>query len=496
MLRIACAMLDVRRRSPFLLGLLVSVLAAGAAAAGQKEGQDASYVWKVLTLQSHNARLVILSTTLLGGASGMLGTFLLLRRRSLLGDALSHATYPGVALAFVVMLLLGGEGKWLPGLLLGAACTGVVGVLLVLAIRNTTRIKDDAAMGIVLGVFFGVGVALMKLVSDLPGADAAGLNNFIYGSAASLVFADFLLILGITVVAGLLSVLLLKEFTLLCFDESFAASQGWPTLALDLAMLGLVTAVTVVGLQAVGLVLIIAFLIIPATAARFWTHDLRRMLWLAALLGGLSGWIGAGLSALFADLPTGAVIVLVAAFLFLVSLLAGSARGVVPRALRQGRLQRKVGRQHLLRAIYEILEGQHPDVSAPIRNLPIAQDALLAHRSWSLPQVSRLLRTARSEDHLEEAGKGKVRLSEAGFGEAARVTRNHRLWELYLIRYADIAPSHVDRDADLVEHVLDAEVVHQLESELRDRRSSLEVPPSPHFINQPGDALDHGKAEP
>ena len=372
----------------------------------------------------------------------------------------------------------------------------VVGVLLVLAIRNTTRIKDDAAMGIVLGVFFGGGVALMKLVSDLPGADAAELNNFIYGSAASLVFADFLLILGITVVAGLLSVLLLKEFTLLCFDESFAASQGWPTLALDLAMLGLVTAVTVVGLQAVGLVLIIAFLIIPATAARFWTHDLRRMLWLAALLGGLSGWIGAGLSALFADLPTGAVIVLVAAFLFLVSLLAGSARGVVPRALRQGRLQRKVGRQHLLRAIYEILEGQHPDVSAPIRNLPIAQDALLAHRSWSLPQVSRLLRTARSEDHLEEAGKGKVRLSEAGFGEAARVTRNHRLWELYLIRYADIAPSHVDRDADLVEHVLDAEVVHQLESELRDRRSSLEVPPSPHFINQPGDALDHGKAEP
>ena len=180
----------------------------------------------------------------------------------------------------------------------------------------------------------------------------------------------------------------------------------------------------------------------------------------------------------------GAVIVLVAAVIFVVSMLFGPARGVVPRSWRQARLRRKVGRQHLLRAAYEILEGQQPDVAEPIRNLPIALDSLMTHRSWSAQQVNRLLRTARTEDHLEGAGQGQVRLSEAGFGEAARVTRNHRLWELYLIHYADIAPSHVDRDADLVEHVLDAEVVHQLESELQDRPSSLEVPPSPHFIDQ------------
>ena len=260
------------------MALLFSLLGTGVAAAGQKEWQDGSYIWNVVTLQSHNVRLVVLSTALLGASSGMVGTFLLLRRRSLLGDALSHATYPGVALAFLVMLLVGGEGKWLPGLLLGGAITGVTGVLLVLAIRNTTRIRDDAAMGIVLGVFFGAGVALMKLVSDLPGADAAGLNSFIYGSAASMIFSDFALILVITLLAAVFSLLLLKELTLLCFDENFAASQGWPTLFIDLAMLALVTAVTVVGLQAVGLVLIIALLIIPATAARFWTHNLRRML--------------------------------------------------------------------------------------------------------------------------------------------------------------------------------------------------------------------------
>ncbi len=465
--------------------LAVLFLSGGVAKAQAMSWPGLDYAWKVLTLQSYNARLVILSTALLGATSGLVGTFLLLRKRSLIGDALSHSTYPGIGIAFVVMVLLGGEGKWLPGLLLGAAATGLLGVLVVLAIRNTTRLKDDAAMGIVMGVAFGLGVALMRMVSDLPGADAAGLNSFVYGTAASMVLGDFLLILVVTAGVALASIFLLKEFTLLCFDEGFAASQGWPTFFLDLAMLGLVTAVTVVGLQAVGLVLIIAFLIIPATAARFWTYDLRGMLVLSGVAGGMSGWIGSSLSALFANLPTGAVIVLVAASIFLVSMLFGPARGVVPRSLRQVRLRRKVGRQHLLRAAYEILEGQQPDVAEPIQNLPIPLESLLNHRSWSAQQINRLLRTARAEDHLEESGSGRVRLSEAGFGEAARVTRNHRLWELYLIRYADIAPSHVDRDADLVEHVLDAEVVTQLEGELQDRPSSLEVPPSPHFIDQP-----------
>ncbi len=486
MLRTGCVMWVVKKgREPaFLLTMAFLILGAGVAGAQEPFWPEGGYIWKVITLQSYNSRLVILSSALLGVTSGMVGTFLLLRKRSLMGDALSHATYPGIGFGFLLMVLLGGDGKWLPGLLLGAASTGILGVLMVVAIRNTTRLKNDAAMGIVLGVFFGFGAALMRMVSDLPGADAAGLDSFIYGTAASMVSSDFILILLVTGGVCLASLFLLKEFTLVCFDEAFAASQGWPTLLLDLTMLGLVTAVTVVGLQAVGLVLIIAFLIIPATAARFWTDDLRRMLVLAALIGGVGGWIGSGLSSLFVDLPTGAVIVLITAFIFLISMLFGSARGVLPRALRHGRLRRKVGRQHLLRAIYEILEGQQPDAAEPIRNLPISLSSLTVHRSWSLSELNLLLRRARIEDHLEDAPEGQVRLSEAGFGEAARVARNHRLWELYLIRYADIAPSHVDRDADLVEHVLDAEVVGQLESELQGRPLSLEVPPSPHFIDQ------------
>lgn len=436
----------------------------------------------VLLLRRYNTRLVILSTTLLGITSGLIGTFLLLRKRSLMGDALSHATLPGIAAAFIFAVKAGGEGKDLTTLLAGATFTGLLGMLLVLAIRNTTRLKDDTAMGIVLSVFFGIGVALLGIIQKMPEASAAGLESFIYGKTASMVWNDFLLIACVTAVVGWSCILLTKEFAVVCFDEGFASSQGWPTSFLDVLMLGLAAAVTVIGLQAVGLILIIAFLITPATAARFWTHDLQKMLILSGVIGGVSGWLGASVSALFPGLPAGALIVLVAASIFGVSMMTGPARGVIPRYLRRARLHRKVGRQHLLRAMYEILEGSRPAQEFAVENLPIQFDDLLQHRSWTQRSLNKLLKVAEWEDHVESSPRNTVRLSESGFGEAARVVRNHRLWELYLIRHADIAPSHVDRDADMVEHILGAEMVRQLEAELGGQEHILNVPSSPHVI--------------
>lgn len=461
-----------------LLGCAVSANAATESSGGT--------LWEdlldVLSLRRYNTRLVVLSTTLLGITSGLIGTFLLLRKRSLMGDALSHATLPGIAIAFIIAVKMGGEGKSLPALLAGATFTGFLGMLLVLAIRNTTRLKDDTAMGIVLSVFFGIGVALLGIIQNMPEASAAGLESFIYGKTASMVWKDFVLIASVTVIVGLASVLLTKEFAILCFDEGFASAQGWPTGFLDVLMLALVTAVTVIGLQAVGLILIIAFLTTPATAARFWTHDLRQMLVLSGIIGGVSGWLGASVSALFPGLPAGALIVLAAAAIFLFSMFFGPARGVLPRYLRKVKLQRKVGRQHLLRAVYEILEGDRKGAAGPVENLPVKLDDLLAHRSWTQRSLNGLLRIAEWEDHVESSPQNTVRLSESGFGEAARVTRNHRLWELFLIRHADIAPSHVDRDADMVEHVLGAEMVRQLESEVGSNLPILNVPTSPHTI--------------
>lgn len=428
----------------------------------------------VLTLQSYNTRLVVAATWFLGLGSGVVGSLLLLRKRSLMGDVLSHATLPGIGIAFAIIATLGGAGKSLPALLLGATVSGLAGVGVMLAILRTTRLRDDVAMGFVLSVFFGTGVAILRMVQRLP--DASGLESFIYGKTASIVFSDLLLIAGVTVVVVLAALLLLKEFTLLCFDEGFAASEGWPVLWLDAILLALVTAVTVIGLQSVGLILVIAFLIIPAAAARFWTERLGVMLILSGLIGAFSGWLGASFSALLTKLPAGAVIVISAAVVFLFSMFFGKRRGVVHRYLDHLRLQRRVGRQHLLRSVYEILES----TGAPVTNRPVPRDLLLEHRSWTPPQLNRQLSLARREDHLEPIpDPTHVLLSESGFGEAARITRNHRLWELYLIHHADIAPSHVDRDADMVEHILGPEMVRELEAELA---PDLQIPDSPHRI--------------
>lgn len=431
-------------------------------------------LWEVVTLESYNTRLVVLSTFLLGVGSGLVGGFLLLRKRSLFGDVLSHATLPGIGIAFALGSLWLGAGKHLGLLLVGAALSGLAGVAVMLAIRKVTRLRDDVAMGFVLSVFFGTGVAILRMVQTLP--DSAGLESFIYGKTASMVASDFQLIAGVSAVAIVMTLLLFKELTLLCFDESYAAAAGWPVMLLDGVLLALVTAVTVIGLQAVGLILVIAFLIIPAAAARFWTEKLDVMMVLSALIGGISGWLGASVSALMAGLPAGALIVLTASSVFLVSLFFGTARGVVPRWIESRRLRRRVGRQHLLRAAYEILEERPGSVV----NGPVRRELLMEHRSWTEHELSKLLRQARAEDHLEEtADPSLVHLSESGFGEAARLTRNHRLWELYLIRHADIAPSHVDRDADMVEHILGSEMVRSLERELE---TNIPIPVSPHRI--------------
>lgn len=433
-----------------------------------------------LMLRSYNTRIVVVGVTVLGGVAGAVGTFLLLRKRSLTADALAHATLPGVALAFIFMVLVGGDGKWLPGLLLGALLFGLVGMALLLAIRQTTRLKDDAALGIVLSVLFGLGMALVKLAETTPGGSAAGLMDFIYGKAASMVAADAWTILVASIVISITCGVLFKELKLLCFDTAFGRSQGWPVLALDAALMAMVLCVTVVGLQAVGLLLVVAMLIVPPAAARFWTERLGVMVLIAAGVGAISAYVGASVSALDRNLPTGPLIVLAGAAVFGGSILFGARRGAVVRGVRRWSLARRVARQHLLRAMYEANETRDGVGHVTVSHL-------VDKRSWSARTLRRLVRRAKRRRLIRYAADGSFALTESGRIEARRCVRNHRLWETYLIEYADIAPSHVDRDADAIEHVLGPQLVDRLETLLEQRAASPIVPASPHPIGR-GDA--------
>jgi manganese/zinc/iron transport system permease protein len=407
-----------------------------------------------LSLADYNTRIVVLGTLLLGAACGLVGSFLLLRRRALLGDAIAHATLPGVLLAFFIAIAWGGTGRELPILLAGAAVCGALGTLAVVAMRHATRIKDDAALAIVLGVFFAFGTVLLGFASRMPDANAAGLSHFIYGKTASLLYSDVLLIGAVAIAVLVVCALLFKEFTLLCFDQGFARAGGWPTALLDIALMMLAVAVCVIGMQAVGLILVVALLVIPPAAARFWTNDVRVMALISAFIGSLSAVLGALLSAIFPQAPSGPIIVLMAALLFSVSLVVGRRRGIAWQAISHARLSRRVARQHLLRALFEAHEESSTATT----------EYLLDERTWSRRQLEKEMQRSQDEGLIALASDNTWKLTHRGHAEAARVVRNHRLWELYLIAHADIAPGRVDRDADMVEHILDAEMIQRLET--------------------------------
>lgn len=452
-------------------------------------------VGRTLLLRDYNTRIVAIGTTMLGVAAGVVGVFMLLRRRSLLGDVVSHSTLPGIAIAFLVMEMIEPDsGKWLPGLLLGALLAGLAGILCTKWILRYTRIKEDAALAIVLSVFFGAGMALFKAVQDIPTGSQAGLNHFILGKTASMVSADVWIIAEVSAVILLVVGLLFKEFALLSFDEKFASSQGWPVFRLDLLLMLLVAGVTVIGLQSVGLLLVVAMLITPAAAARFWTDRLGRTTLVASLLGGSGAFCGVLISASYPRLAAGPVIVLTGVLFFLISMFFGVRRGVAVRIVTHQRLKLVVARQHILRALFEYLEPRC-DSSAPLTSQLVKHivtaDDLQPMRSWARKRLGYLLRLAERDDYVTTVRDGGYRLTKAGAELAHRAVRNHRLWELYLIEYADIAPSHVDRDADDIEHLLGADVVASLEQLLSEQYPLMTVPPSPHSI----EALPTARAE-
>ena len=423
-----------------------------------------------LLLADWNTRVVVLGTSVLGLASGVVGSMLVLRKRALLGDVVSHAMLPGVVAAFLVMQAMGFEGKSFIGLLVGAAVAGTLAAWTVPLLQRATGLKDDAIMGIVLGGGFGLGIALLGVAQRLPSGNQSGLETFIYGRAASMVSDDLVAITVVAFLVLLATVGLAKEFRLLCFDESFGRALGRPERTLDLALLFFSVLIIVVGLQAVGVILIIALLIIPAACARFWTDRFNRLTLLSGLFGAGACWFGTSLSTLAPKMPAGAITVLSLTSFFVISMLLGTKRGGLWRVLRMQRLARRTEDQHLLRAAAECEEASG--------GLPWSSDDILTSRSWTRSSVTRSLRRALDSAHVHRDGDRYV-LSQDGQKLAQQVVRNHRLWELFLIHYADIASSHVDRDADLVEHVLDDSIITELEALLERQASN---PTSPHPI--------------
>ena len=399
-------------------------------------------------------RNVLLGATLLGVVGGVLGCFALLRRQSLLGDALAHAALPGVCVAY----LLTRSKSPLP-LFLGALAAGLLGSLIILAVVRLSRVKEDAAIGIVLSVFFGAGIVLLTYIQKLPFGNQSGLDKFLFGQAATLMPRDVAAMAALGGLAVLLTMLFYKELKLLCFDREFGQSVGFPMGRLEILLTVLLVMVVVVGLQTVGVVLVVAALITPAAAARQWTESLAVMLLLAALVGGGSGAIGALVSASAPRLPTGPMIVLCSSTLLVLSLLIAPRRGLVWAVLAERRVAWRIREENLLKDLYSWAERSAAwGEAVPWPRIM----GVRGERRGRLEAIARRLRRR----GLLASGAGGALLTPEGLAAAERVVRKHRLWEVYLTRRLELPVDHVHRDAEAMEHALSEAALDDLERSL------------------------------
>ena len=313
-------------------------------------------LWAALSLSlGYNATLVTLGASLLGAAAGMAGTFLYLRKNALISDAISHATLPGLGFAFLVAFGFGIDGRQLLILLSGSALSAALGLYFVNWLTWETRLTQDTAIGCVLSVFFAFGVVLLTIIQVIPAGRKAGLESFLLGSTAGMLYSDALLILVLSIITALVLFVFLRPIKLVVFDQGYSETLGISVQRVDFIILAVTLAVTVLGMKIVGLILIVALLIIPAVSARFWSERTNIILVTATLFGALSGYIGSAISAVSPGLPTGPIIVLCCFGLFLFSFLFAPKRGVLAVALDHYRFQKAV---HLTQGLLSMAAAQ------------------------------------------------------------------------------------------------------------------------------------------
>ncbi|KAA3648356.1 MAG: metal ABC transporter permease [Chloroflexi bacterium] len=312
-----------------------------------------------LLFTDYTVRNVALGSAIVGAVSGTIGSFALLRKQSLMGDAMSHAALPGIALVFIITGL-----KTPVALFLGAFGAAWLGAILIIVITRYTRVKEDSSLGIVLAVFFGFGLVLLSWIQRNRGANQAGLDKFLFGRAAAIVEADVIVMAVIATITIILVALFWKEFKLLAFDVDFAASLGFPVRVLDVLLTTLIVMGIVVGLQVVGVVLMAALIVAPAAAARQWTDRLSTMVVISAGFGAFSGAVGALLSSLARGLSTGPIIVLTASAIAIFSLFFAPNRGLIWDWLRQRSNRNRLAQDRVMEALY-IMASNHGDPTHP-----------------------------------------------------------------------------------------------------------------------------------
>lgn len=363
--------------------------------------------------------VVAIGAAILGLTAGVLGSFAVLRERSLVGDAIAHAALPGVCIAFLIT-----GAKDAGSLIVGAAFAGIAGAVLMVAIEHTSRIRPDAAIGVVLASFFSLGVVLLTYIASTDNANQAGLEKYLFGQAAGLLERDLVVMAGLAAASLAAVAVGFRILKVAIFDPGFAASLGLPIRVIDVATTLLLVVAVIIGVRMVGAILMVAMLISPVVAARQLTHRLSTLLPLAGLIGATIGVTGA-LLASGSELPTGPVIVVVGFLVVLAAILFAPGRGAVWRARHVARERRRAATEGVL---LEIETAMHAGPPPTVEELYLSTGRSRRALRRALAALHRAGLLERERFGNEE----RLRLSEAGAAAAHVLEERRQLWAAWL----------------------------------------------------------------
>lgn len=394
---------------------------------------------------------ILLGALAVSFSSALIGTFTFLRKKALVGDAVSHSVLPGVCFAF----MLSGE-KDPVLLLIGAFLSGWLSVFFIDFIVRKSKIKADSAISITLSLFFAFGAVLLSYIQNSNNANQSGINYFLFGKAAAITDADFNIFLIVLVFVLIMIIIFFKRFVAVCFNEDYASSIGWNVKMIDFVMSSLTVLVIASGIQTVGVVLMAALLITPAGAAAFWTHSIIKMIFWSLLFAAISTFMGTFVSYAKPNMPTGPWIIFFLSLIAIFSVLF-SPKGILRRMIINRQNQSKIRNENLLKTAYYLtfeykLEG-------------FTRNDIITKRNYESSELERGIKSLKGLGYVNEMS-GSIKLTDKGTKEAKRVVRLHRLWELYLTNKMNFKSDHIHGIAETIEHIITPDIEAKLLKEL------------------------------
>lgn len=402
-------------------------------------------------------------------SAALVGVLVFVRKRSLLGEALSHAAYPGVTGAIVCAGFFSLEGSFPLLILLGAALSSLAGFCLIDFLEKKLRVSDDAALCFVLALFFGIGITVASYAQNAYTALFRQIQTYLYGQAATMTDLHILIYACLSFLVASSLFLFYKEFLALSFDRPYSVASGMSSKPIYFLFIFLVVIAVTIGIRSVGVILMSAMLIAPASAARQFTNRLSRMFILSGIFGIFSGFMGNYLSLLFPKMPTGPMIVLVAGGIALYALFFAPERGLLMRVWRVSRFRKLQMQENLLKLLWHLSEkGAHA----------LSFTSIAKGQRISLFRMRLLLGRLQLRGWLKKK-KTLYELTDQGIKRGGQIVRLHRLWEVYLVNSLGLGVERVHKSAEEMEHILTPELEKKLTTLLDDPKKDPHHQPIP-----------------